>query len=285
MAERPLPFTVDEFKEEMLTGIPLTFTDRLGNPVTYSDATILRRIKAAVDTMERQLQIDLWPRKVISRAHALYPELVQGIDYDIDEDPLDYQSADVFAQGYVKLRRWPITAVESVQFRFPETTVLHDFPHEWLRVYHQTGQVHLVAIAGAAMPVIISRAGGFFPLITASLQRAGVPQLVYVKYTSGIDWTNETSSVGAPAGLDNYEDLRLAIMQQAAVAVLFDLSRGIAPGISSESLSEDGQSESVSYARGKGGLYGQEIEGLKGEIKEFVADFKRYRKGIRLSVL
>jgi hypothetical protein len=286
MAERPLPFTLDEFKAEMLTGIPLTFTDRNGTEVTYPDSAIRRRIVAAVNKFERELQMDLWPRRVITRAHALYPDLVQGQDYDIDEDPLDYSARDFFAQGYVKLLRWPIRSVEKMEFRFPENTVLHNFPSDWLRIYHQTGQIYTIAIAGSTQPIIIGREGGFLPLLTASLQRSGVPQLVYVQYHSGIDWTNpDAAAMGHPSGPDIYEDIKLALLQQAAVPVLFDLSRGIAPGVGSESLSEDGQSESVSYARGKGGIYGQEIEGLKGEVAEFLAGFKRFRKGIRFSVL
>lgn len=286
MAERPLPFTVEELKGEMLVGVPLTFPERVtGVMVTYPDSAILRRIKAAINTMERRLQIDLWPRKVITRAHSLYPELVQGRDYDIDEDPLDYLARDFFAQGYVKLLRWPIASLESMEFRFPESTILHTFPSEWLRIYHQTGQVHIIAIAGSTMPVIIGREGGFLPLLTASLQRSGVPQLVYVKYVSGLDWENQTASKGWPLGPESYEDLRLALMQMATASVLMDLSRGIAPGIGSESLSEDGQSESVSYSRGKYGAYGQEIDGLMEAVKEFTAEFSRYRKGIRFSVL
>lgn len=285
MAERPLPVEVSELKSQMLTGVPLTWVDRNGDTVTYPDTSIEQRIKSAVNTMERKLQIDIWPRRIVTRAHALYPTLVQGTDYDIDEDPLDYLARDFFAQGYVKLRRWPIRSLDLMEFRFPETTVIHTMPPEWLRIYHQTGQVHILAVAGSTMPVIIGREGGFLPLLTASLQRSGVPQLVYVKYTSGIDWTNETFSKGEAAGLEFYEDLKLALMQQATLSVLSDLSRGFAPGVASESLSEDGQSESVSYARAKWGLYGQEIQGLEEAVKEFVADFKRYRKGIRLQVL
>jgi hypothetical protein len=284
MAERPLPFTVDEFKAECLVGVPLTFTDRAGNLVNYPDTSILRRIKAAVNTLERRLQIDIWPRKVITRAHALHPEMVQGVDYDIDEDPLDYLARDFFAQGYVKLRRWPIIRLDGMQFRFPENVVIHDMPQEWLRVYHQTGQVHIIAVAGSTMPVIIGREGGFLPLLTASLQRSGVPQLVYVQYTSGVDWQNEEFSRGWNAGQEFYEDLRQAIQYQAKISVLIDLS-AFALGIGSESLSEDGQSESVSYARGKNGIYGQEIEGLEAQVDQFVKDYKQFRKGIRFAVL
>lgn len=285
MAERPLPFTVDEMKARTLFGIDLTITTRGGSVVTYPDSAILGNIKAAINTFERKLQIDLWPRKIITRAHALHPELVQGVDYDIDEDPLDYLARDFFAQGYVRLRRWPVVSLDAMEFRFPENVILHEMPKEWLRVYHETGQVHILAVAGSTMPVIIGREGGFLPLLTASLQRQGVPQLVYVTYTSGIDWTNETDTIGHPAGMEFYEDLKLALMQQATIPVLSDLSRGLAPGIGSESLSEDGQSESVSYARGKHGLFGQEIEGLQAEVKDFLADFKRFRKGIRFAIL
>ena len=284
MAERPLPFTLDEFKSEALVGVPLTFPDLFGNTVTYPDTSITRRIKSAVNEMERRLQIDIWPRRVITRAHALYPDLVQGSDYDIDEDPLDYLARDFFAQGYVKLRRWPIVRLDVMQFRFPENTVIHDMPQEWLRIYHQTGQVHIVAVAGSTLPVIIGREGGFLPLLTASLQRSGVPQLVYVQYTSGIDWQNETFSRGWNAGAEFYEDLRQAIEYQAKIYVLLDLS-ALKLGISSESLSEDGQSESVSYARGKGGIFAQEIEGLQDQVDRFVTDYKAFRKGIRFAVL
>lgn len=286
MAARPLPFTLEEFKGEMLTGIPLTFTDRAGNIVTYPDTAITRRIVAAVNTLERELQIDLFPRKVITRAHVLYPELVQSVDYDIDEDPQDYEHQGNFGQGYFRMRRWPILSLEKIELRFPEETVIFTFPGNWLRVYHQSGQIHIMAIASGNMPAIITREGGFLPLFTGALHQGRVAQLVYANYTSGIDFLNPNpSAIGWPGGTDTYEDLKLALMQQAAVAVLLDLSRGYAAGIASESLSEDGQSESVSYARGPGGIFSQEIEGLKAEIKIFVDTFKKFRKGIIFDVL
>lgn len=283
---RPLPFTLEEFKQDMLLGVPLTFTDRLGNEVTYSDETIQRRITAAVNTMERRLQMDLWKRKVVTRAHTLYPELVRGVDFDIDDDPTDYEQGGWFGVGYFRLRRWPILQLDSFTLRFPEDHVLFNFPTNWLRVYHQTGQVHVMAIAAGAMPAIITREGGFLPLYTGVFNNGRTPQLVYANYTSGIDWTNpDAQAFGHPSGPDIYEDLKLAIQQQAAQSILLDLSRAIAPGIASESLSEDGQSESVSYARGKGGVYGQEIEGLKNAVDEFVASFKKFRRGVVFDVL
>jgi hypothetical protein len=280
----PLPFDVKTYKEEMLTGIPLSGVDTNGNPWTYADTTIERRIRAAVNTFENRLQMDLWQRRVITRAHALYPDLKQGQDYDIDEDPIDYQDRDFFAQGYLKLKRSPIIAINKLEFRFPESTVLVTIDPSWQRIYHQTGQVHILAVAGAAMPVIIGREGGFLPLLTASLQRSGVPQLVYADYVCGVDFQNDAANYGSPAGGDNYEDLRLALMQQTTALVLQDLSRTV-PGISSSSLSEDGQSESVSYARGAFGIYSQEIEGLEKAVESFLKEWKARRKGIRFSVL
>lgn len=275
---RPLPFSVQELKDDQLFGIPLTITDTLGNVVTYPDTGIERAIRAAINTFERELHIDLWPRKIICRPQVTAPTLVLGPGYDIAEDPMDYTAAAYYAYGYIRLRRYPIISVESVSLRFPEDTTVFDYPANWLRIQHQHGQISIMAIAGASSPAIIAREGGYLPLLTGGLMKGDVPQLIYVNYTSGLDWTN-------PANIEKYQDLFLMLQKQAAVNVLLAVGRGIRPGVTSESLSEDGQSESTSYYRGKGGIFGPEIEALNEEVQAFLLSFKAFHRGPVMTVL
>lgn len=274
----PLPFTPQDLKEDMLFGIPLSITDTTGVKVTYPDSAIRRCITAAVNSFERDLQIDLWPRRVFCRPAVTHPGAKVGDDYDLDEDPLDYNSVAYYANGYIRLRRWPILSVEKLELRFPEATSIFTYPPEWLRITHQSGQIHILAIAGVAQPGIIAREGGYLPLLTGGFLQADVPQLIYCDYTSGLDWQNKNV-------VDQYQDLFLNLQRQAAVGVLQAVGRGVRPGVTSESLSEDGQSEGTSYYRGKGGLYGLEIEAMQAEIKSFQLSFKAAHKGVIFTVL
>jgi hypothetical protein len=228
--------------------------------------------------MERQLQIDIYPRKIITRPEVTAPTLVRGVDFDLSEDPYDYTSESFYANGYFRTRRYPILSIEKVELRWPAETALLLYDKEWLRVAHRSGQVNIIATTGGAGPLIIGREGGFLPFLSGSLMRAPYPQLFYVDYTSGIDFLADDNK-------EYYADLIVALQQRATMGILNDLGRAISPGITSQSLSEDGQSESVSYARGKGGVYGPEIEALNTEVKAFVASFKQATKGIIFDVL
>lgn len=274
----PLPFSVADLKTDMLFGIPLTITDTDGNRITYPDTAIERCIRAAVNTFERELQIDLWKRKVYCRAAVTHPEEVQGTDFDIDEDPLDYNAGTYYAYGYFRLRRYPIISVEKLELRWPESTNIFTYPAEWLRVDRRAGQISIVAIAGGSQPVIVARQGGYLPMLTGGLVSQSVPQLIYCDYTSGLDFENEETR-------DQYQDLILNLQKQAAANVLQGVGRGIRPGVASESLSEDGQSESTSYARNKGSIYQAEIDSLTADVTAFLKSFKAFYKGPIFSVL
>lgn len=278
LGNQTLPFSVADLKAEMLFGIPLTITDQDGLRITFPDTAIERAIKSAVNTFERELQMDLWRRKVLCRPEVLYPTLVPGADYDIAEDPMDYNSGAYYANGYLRLRRYPVLSIEKLELRFPESTNIFTYPAEWLRLTHKSGQVAIMAIAGAAQPGIIAREGGYLPLLTGGFLKGEVPQLIYCDYTTGLDWTN-------PLVRAAYEDLILNLERQAAATVLQGVGRGTRPGVTSESLSEDGQSESTTYARNKGSIYQAEIDSLQSEVKAFLTSFRQFHKGPVFTVL
>jgi hypothetical protein len=275
---RPLPFTVEEFKQEQLFGIPLVVRDAAGTIHTYTDATIEKKIRAAVSYLERILKVDMWPRKVLCRPEVTHPGAVQGEDYDIAEDPLDYDATTYYANGYFRLRRWPVISLERLQLRYPADQPLLTYPTNWIRLNRKGGQVNIIAIAGNSSPVIIGREGGYLPLLTGQLLRSAYPQLIFCDYTSGIDFTD-------PQNRENWEDLFLAIQWQAAIYCLAELGRGTKPGITSQSLSQDGQSQSQSFSRTKGGLYGNEIAMLQEQLTDYVTTFKQSVKGFIFTVL
>lgn len=271
--ERPLPFELADFKRRQLFGIPLTVTDETGQVHVYGDDLIEDDIRAAVNELERRLQIDIWRRRVITRPEVTAPTAVFGVDYDIADDPMDYNAESYYSLGYLRLRRWPILSVEKVELRFPGENSLLVYPKEWLRINHKAGQINIFAISGVSSPVIIGREGGYLPLLTGGLQRASVPQLFYVDYTSGIDATSERN-------LPYYQDLWLAVQRLAAANVLEVLGRGRKPGIASESLSEDGQSQSESWARSGGHVYSGEVKSLDDRVDKWVTLFKQQIKGL-----
>jgi hypothetical protein len=279
---RPLPFSAQDVIDSQLFGIPLFVKVRDPNGVvvtqTYPTSRIEVQISAAINWMERELQMDIYPRRIMTKPEAVHPQAVLGEDFDLAEDPYDYGYESFYANGYFRTRRYPIISLDMVQLRFPGDTTLLTYPPEWLRVNHKSGQVNIIAYTGVTQPLIIGREGGFLPFLSGGLLRVSFPQIIYIDYTSGIDFLN-------PANQEYYADLLIALQQRAAMGILAELGRSVRPGVSSVSLSEDGQSESVSYARQKRGVYGQEIEALETEVNNFVKSFRAFHKGPILMVL
>ncbi len=178
----------------------------------------------------------------------------------------------------MRLRRWPIISVQKLELRFPEATSIFTYPTDWLRVNRFSGQISVMAIAGSAQPAIIAREGGYLPLLTGGYLKADVPQLIYCDYISGLDWT-------AAHEEEKYQDLILNLQKAAAANVLQGVGRGFRPGISNESLSEDGQSESVGYARNKGSIFQAEIDSLNADVTAFLKSFRAFHKGPVFTIL
>ena len=161
---------------------------------------------------------------------------------------------------------------------FPYTTLFRSrFPDEWIRLEEDHGQIHLVPSRGSLSQIIIGQGGDFLTLIFGGISY--MPSLWEVDYTAGMDVEDIPRIIVE------------AIMKYAAIEVLIIASDLVRPiGVTSESISLDGGSQSMSYsqpafdARIKkymGDLYGpegkqQELMTTSGLLKQIHDQFHSF---------
>ena len=254
--------TPDDIRNKFLKGIDLT--DEFGEQM--DDQCIQQFIDVAINTIERELRIDIRKRIVISD-----PQL--GEIYDVAEDPYDYYADDYLKWGWLKLFRKPVISVERLEYVFPtQESPMLDIPPEWVKLKKAHGQVNIIPQAGTISQVVVGRNAGYFlPALTAGLYQ-NVPSLIHIDYTSGFDTI--------PADLWN------AIGKVTSIEILSIMSDAIAQGISNQSISADGLNLSFSRTAGPNALLFQaRIENYNKWLENFYSDGYHYYHGAGLAII
>jgi len=146
----------------------------------------------------------------------------------------DYHANDYIDWGWLKLFKSPVLSIQALRGVYPAGSNIITYPVEMVKVRKDTGQINLVVTQGALSSVIVGQGGDFLPLIYAGVSK--VPNLWEVDYTVGMDINNLPRTIVE------------AIAKLACVDLLTIFSDLIRPvGISSESASIDGLSQSMSY--------------------------------------
>jgi hypothetical protein len=203
--------TPDFLKKNYLTG--LSFCDATGQEL--GDEFFCHHMNVAM----RKLQ-DITQISVMEEA--------------INAEPHDYYINDYTTYAFLQLFKWPVLSVEQVRAVYPAGQTIQVFPNEWVRLTVEHGQIHLVPSRGTLGQIIIGQGGDYLPLIYSGLTY--LPALWEVDYTVGFDQDD------IPPGIAE------AIMKLASVEILTIASDLIRPlGVTSESVSMDGLSQSQSY--------------------------------------
>lgn len=243
--------TPSEVRNRWCYGLPLT--NEAGQPM--SDEDLMTFLKAAIATVERKLGIFLKPTVIVSSADER--GLVQGVDFDVEEPPYDYDARAWMNYGFLQLRQRPVSEVSGMKLVLPNGNVIMDFKTKsnWIKLYKDAGQIHLVPYGGD--PTIFAMMGGSMSgyAFTTGVINSNLPQMIYVDYTAGY-------------GLHKIpEDIRNAVAKVAAIDVLGIAGDAVLAGVASQSTSMDGLSESFSTtASATNATYGAHILQYQKEV-------------------
>ena len=196
-------------QDNYLTGFTITGSD--GQPLPpkfYED-----KIADAIAKLESVTHIDVLERDVTGEKH-------------------DYHTNDYLNYAYLQLFRTPCQSISQVRAVYPTGQVIQVFPSEWVRVYVEHSQIHLVPTSGSLAQVMLGGGNGYLPFIFAGLSY--LPNLWEVDYVSGFRVD------GVP------REVVSAVCKLAAIEVLTIASDLVGPlGIASTSLGIDGMSQSI----------------------------------------
>jgi hypothetical protein len=241
--------TPDELKRIFLFGVNLTDDD--GNP--YPEEMFNFYILSAQQWLEVQLGGLMLCENEIEEVH-------------------DYYMNDYMSYAFIRLFRYPVTEVESLEIQFPLASNLLKFDSSWYRVESVGHTVQLVPTAGTFSTILLSQGGNFLPLFYQGLQQ--VPGLWRVKYKAGFKKDQIPQMIKEIVGMK-------AAMGPLNIAG--DLIAGA--GIASKSISLDGLSQSISTtASATNAGYGARILQYNKEIDARLKSLREYYTGINFVV-
>lgn len=252
--ERESILDVKRFKERFLFGVDLRRSDGVELP----DTTIEQFLIVALDYVQMELNVPILPR-----------EEVYFADYDFAQ----YRNF-VFFQVPV----YPIVqgSVTSVRLHFTDTIGI-DFPEDWFRVYATSGQIQLLPNVSTLSAVLISQAGQLLP---RAIHSTKAPQLLRINYMAGIADLDDC----VPPTINQAIGLTASI---SLLQMLGDIGPGGGAGISSQSLSLDGMSQTINTAiSATNNLYGATIEAYRKQLNDMTMKvLKRKYKRLHLEFI
>jgi hypothetical protein len=167
------------------------------------------------------------------RSERVFDLTVEGEHEFFANGVLVHNCNDYLNFAFVKLYRQPAREVMEVRAVYPTGQTIQVFPREWIRLYPESGQFHLVPTSGSLSQVMLGGGNGYLPFIFAGLSY--LPQLWEVDYVSGFD----------PEAIPR--EVISVICKMASIDILTIVSDQIGPiGVASSSVGIDGMSQSIS---------------------------------------
>lgn len=200
------------------------------------------------------------------------PALVQGVDYDIAGERLHHFRAQLMSTHYyIPLPYANVVSVEQVRLFYGQQYV-YLVPEDWQ--YHTSKEGILRINPSLTNSVLQGNFGAFDSVFYTFFFREVIPHAWALDYTFGYGQID--------ADIARYVGLLAAIQ----VLSLAGMGADVSGGLSNESLSQDGISESVGYASGKYGVYSGLIQAYADELERIDIRNKRLsKKGIKLAVI
>lgn len=237
-----LVISVDDLKRTYLTGVDLT--DDSGTP--FPESMFVDYIKAAVDQLAKELDIDIAPRDIVGETH-------------------DHFAQDYGRWGFFKLHHWPIIEVRSVSFRYPTMESGVNISLDWVILEEEgaSGVVQIVPGTGSIADVLLIP-GQLMPLWSGQTGR--VPGVWHFNYRAGFELRN------VPPLLKHVIGMAAAI---GPLNIAGDLVAGA--GIATKSISVPGLSQSIgTTASATNAGYGSRILEYQKEISKAMPTLKAF---------
>lgn len=242
--------TVEELQAVYLFGVDLT--DDTGAP--FPDLVYLWGIANAASMMAAELDITILKTSITER--------------------YDYFRRDYQEWVALQLRHCPVISVEEITVMWPSDVKVLTFDPTWIHLRPESGQVHVIPAAGTISQVLMTAGGSFLPLLAQG--RDMIPDMFKISYTAG--WEEGQLP---PA-------IRHCIGMMAAITPL-DLAGDLisGAGIASSSISMDGLSQSIQTTSSpENSGYSSRIRmRYLPELKEKIADLRRFYRGIKMVAL
>jgi len=233
---------------------------------TELSALLTDSIMSAQNRFERELETYFGPRVIKTRPTA---SMVQGVDYDVQEDPYDFPVEQIRWLGFFTTRRRPIISVERICVAYgpdPNNTFLV-YPGVWIQTEKVLGRISIVPVGGTILPASVGAQPSvwwWLPQLVGAQTGGMVPDLVTIDYTAGL--------VDADSD-PQYHELRIALAKAAAEAAF--------PSISSlfpTSTARDGVS--VSY-----GMITQLQQQMNQDVENFITEWNAERRAFHMVVV
>jgi hypothetical protein len=245
-----------------------------------ADAAMAMLIQNWIEVAQGKLGIQFARQRV-----KTYPDagLVLGTDYEIQGEPLTYFQASPGQQHFViPLPFANIQSIERVRLFYgnpqqtPQAHVLYQVPMDWILFTQKEGILKInPSITNAVLQtqMIGGATGGFESIYYGYFHRGEIPGAWAIDYTIGYGQI--------PFDVANW------ICLNAAIPVLSLAGMGAAGGhgLSTQSLTMDGITESLGYAQGKYGPYSGIIETYKAQVECIdIGNLKMRYHGIKVAV-
>lgn len=239
--------TVPDLKNHFMFGLDLTDDD--GNP--FPQSMFEFAIRAAVDELEKVLQIKIKPTQIISERQDYYRQ-----------DYLDF--------AFIQLNNYPIVSVERVSMKYPTAQSEITFPTEWYQINTAHGQVHLIPTSGSLSQILMGKGGDYLTFVWKGWD--WMPNLWRIDYTAGFLAGQIPNDIIGVIG-------RMACFYPLNIAG--DLVGGIA--IASKSIGIDGLSQSINTTSSpENAGYSARLRQYERELKIQIPRLQAYYKGIKL---
>tara|TARA_R100001594_G_scaffold32198_1_gene59814 strand:- start:3849 stop:4679 length:831 start_codon:yes stop_codon:yes gene_type:complete len=240
-----------------------------------TDETLRRYIQQAVSQVEdTTLQVyleptrcvtDIDPSQITFSSQNLSP-IVLDADFDVKTTPVTYYPPNSAKWIDIQMPMYHVLRVDSLFGAVANTRVV-DINLEWIEIGEKQGFIQLV-------PFNQEIAFDFIGLVFVESLRGAVEIPSFWRYN-------------VLAGLrDVPGDVQELIGRMAAIPILTVAGQAFRSGYSSQSVSRDGVSESVSYtASAIYGIYSASIEDHRRWVKDHVRDMRAKYRGTNMIVL
>lgn len=237
---------IDQFKKLFLFGVDL----RDGDGNELSDETLAMYLAMSISYIEHTLNVPILPKKITQR--------------------VDYDHASYRQHMFLQFEVYPIREICSVKLKFTDRVFI-DFPDTWWRLYENSGQIQMLPDVSTLSAVLIAQAGQLLP---RAISGKFAPQLLEAETIVGLADDNDCVPPLINQAIGLYSAIYLLQM-------IGDIGPGGGAGLTSQSLSLDGMSQSIATAiSATNNLYGATIAAYKQQLDKTVMPLlrKKYKR-------
>ena len=174
-----------------LTGLDHWLENAARSRSKFDREAILKTVPAMVRSFEAQSNFYVTQRQITTLDDGAYRDPATGLSFDpawpgtptVHEPGYTYYRSDADEYFRLILKRRPVLAVQRLRLTYGQE-VLFSFPHQWISLDNQSGQIEIIPAYGSASFGAFSAA---FRYLGASVGSSGyLPNAIQVDYVCGL---------------------------------------------------------------------------------------------------